>query len=151
MFVGDWIARRAALTPTKIALIDAINGRVITYRGWDEQVNRTARFLREGLGIARGDRVAILAANSVDYLDIWFALGALGGILQNLNWRLAVPELKRILVDAEPRALVYSDEFAPQVDALRGAIPSIQHWVAVDTPCGSHDLALGLRSGYPAG
>jgi fatty-acyl-CoA synthase len=44
MYVGDWLGRRAKLTPNKVALIDTIGGRDITYREWFWQANRTARF-----------------------------------------------------------------------------------------------------------
>ncbi len=104
MFIGDWLGRRANLTPDKVALIDATGAaeRSITYAEWHRQALRTQHFLVDELGVTKGDRVAVLAANSVEYLDVWFALGKQGAILQNLNWRLAVPELERVLLDAEP-------------------------------------------------
>ena len=43
--------------------------------------------------MTKGDRVAVLAHNSVEYLDLWFACGKLGAILQTLNWRLTPREL----------------------------------------------------------
>ncbi len=149
MFVGDWLGRREKLSPHKVALIDTIGGRAITYRDWFRQMNRTAHFLADELGVAKGDRVAVLASNSVAYLDIWFALGVLGGILQNLNWRLAVPEMERVLLDAEPVALVYSGEFGEQVNALRGRLPSVKHFVALDAPAGTDDLPISRRETYP--
>ena len=43
--------------------------------------------------MGKGDRVAILAHNCVEFLDVWFACGKLGAILQALNWRLTAGEL----------------------------------------------------------
>ncbi|NTV63826.1 MAG: long-chain fatty acid--CoA ligase, partial [Oscillochloris sp.] len=44
MFLGDWLRRRALLTPEKVALIDAEAGMVpVTYRAWDESAGRTAK------------------------------------------------------------------------------------------------------------
>jgi hypothetical protein len=58
MYIGDWLARRAMLSPSKIALIDATDGgRPITYREWNRAANRTAHFLRAQLGVGKGDRV----------------------------------------------------------------------------------------------
>lgn len=152
MFIGDWLGRRAKLTPDKIALIDATGAteHAITYAEWHSQAIRTERFLVEELGVRKGDRVAVLAANSVAYLDVWFALGKQGAILQNLNWRLAVPELERVLLDAAPVALLYSSEFGPQVDALRGCIPSIRHWVAFDQAMQPADLLFSRRDSHPS-
>ncbi len=120
MYIGDWLARREMLTPNTIALVDTLNGnRRITYREWNRAANRTANFLRERCGIQKGDRVAVLAMNSVEYLDLWFACGKLGAILQTLNWRLTPRELAGLIADATPRVLFYGADFVSQVDELR--------------------------------
>jgi fatty-acyl-CoA synthase len=149
MFIGDWLGRRNNLTPHKVALIDTISGRQITYRAWFQQMNRTAHFLAAELGVGKGDRVAMLATNSVGYLDIWFALGTLGAIMQNLNWRLAVPELERVLADAEPVALIYSEEFREQVNALRGRLPCVKHYAALGAAAEPADMPFARRESYP--
>src|SRR6478609_8941533 len=102
MFLGDWLQRRAMLTPGKVALVDAIHGnQPITYRQWDRSANRTARLL-QSLGVGKRDRVAVLAYNSVEYLDILFACGKLGAILQTLNGRLTPRELGALILDGAP-------------------------------------------------
>jgi fatty-acyl-CoA synthase len=149
MIVGDWIGRRAQLTPNKVALVDTLNGnRPITYREWSRAVNRTARFLQEHLGVRKGDRVAVLAHNCVEYLDIWFALGRIGGILQNLNWRLTPYELEGLLADAAPVALIYGSEFVAQVNALRGRVPSVRHYVALGEPAALDDIHFTEREAF---
>jgi fatty-acyl-CoA synthase len=119
----DWLGRRAALSPDKIALVDVTRGRrePITYRAWDRQVNRTARWLRDALGVRRGDRVAVLAKNSVAYLDLLFACGKLGAVLQTLNWRLTPAELRALLAPAPPALLAYGSSTREQVLALEAA------------------------------
>lgn len=149
MIVGDWIGRRAQLTPNKVALVDTLNSnRPITYREWSRAVNRTARFLAERLGVRKGDRVAILAHNCVEYLDLWFALGRLGGILQNLNWRLTPYELEGLLRDAAPVALVYGSEFVSPVNALRGKTPGLKHYVALGEAAGADDVLFEEREAF---
>lgn len=129
-FVPDWLVKRASLSPQRIALYDTITMRDISYREWDAAANRTAHLLR-ALGVVQGDRVAVYATNCVEYLDIWMACGKLGAILQNLNWRLTVPELAHLINDAAPRLLVYSDDFIAQVNDLRPNLTSVQHYVAL--------------------
>jgi fatty-acyl-CoA synthase len=120
MHIGDWLARRAALTPDKIALVDNLRGgRTITYREWNRTANRTAHFLRERLGIGRGDRVAVLSMNNVETLDLLFACGKLGAIFLPLNWRLTPVELGRYLADTTPAVLVYGPEMRATCEALR--------------------------------
>lgn len=150
MITHDWLAKRAALTPDKLAILDTITGERHTYRGWNARANRTAHWLREGLGVCQGERVAVLATNCMEYLDTWFALGKIGAVLQNLNWRLAVPELRAILADAAPVALIYSGEFIAQVQALQPQLPDLPHWIALETPAHPDHLSFADRDGFPA-
>ncbi len=150
MYIGDWLARRETLTPDKVALVDTIAGRRITYRQWNRQTNRLANWLREDLGVHKGDRVAVLAMNCVEYLDVWFACGKLGAILQNLNWRLAVPELESLINDAAPTTLIYGEDFVEQINALRGRVAGVRHFVALGTQAGADDPPFATRDRYPA-
>jgi fatty-acyl-CoA synthase len=135
MYIGDWLARREMLTPNKVALVDTLNGnRRITYREWNRAANRTANFLREELGVRKGDRVAVLAMNCVEYLDVWFACGKLGAIMQTLNWRLTPRELAGLIADATPRVLLYGADFVSPVEALRAlnATPALTLALSLD-------------------
>ncbi len=132
MYVNSWLTRRASLTPNKTALIDTNDGdRQITYRELNHQTNRTAHFLRQRLYVERGDRVAVLAMNCVEYLDLWFACGKIGAVIQLLNWRLTPRELAALVADATPRVLVYGPDFAGVVDELRGQVACVKHFVAL--------------------
>jgi fatty-acyl-CoA synthase len=144
--VGDWLYRRTALSPDALALIDATTPehRRITYREWNASANRVANFLA-GLGVKKGDRVAVLAKNSVAYLDIWFALGKLGAILQNLNWRLSGAELAILTADAAPTVLIYEDEFAHLLPSRESPGSNDPHLVVLD-----HDTVLPPATHYPS-
>lgn len=133
MIIGDWLAHREQLSPDKVALIDASNDdRPITYRAWNRATNQTAHLLR-ALGIGKGDRVAVLAHNCVEFVDLWFACGKLGAVLQPLNWRLTTVELHGLLADATPAVLVYGPDFIQQVQTLRSEPASVRQYVALDT------------------
>ena len=134
MIIGDWLAHRAQLTPNRVALIDTTGGarRPISYRAWNHAANRTATLLREQFGVRKGDRVAVLAMNCVEYLEIWFACGKLGAILQNLNWRLTPAELAVLLDDAAPNLLIYGPDFVAQAAALRALPCGVAHFAALD-------------------
>jgi fatty-acyl-CoA synthase len=152
MYINNWLTRREVLTPDRVALIDTLHDRRrITYREWNRTVNRTAHFLRDGLGVRKGDRVAILAMNCVEYLDLWFACGKIGAIIQLLNWRLTPHELGGLLADATPTVFIYGPDFVPQTDALRAGAPSVRHFVALDHPVQAGDEAFADRERYPDG
>src|SRR4051812_6166254 len=151
-FIGDWLGRRDLLSPYNVALIDAQDGhRAITYREWNAQANRTAHWLR-ALGIGEGDLVAVLAQNCVAYLDIWFACGKLGAIVQTLNCRLTAHELCGLLADTTPALLVYGLDFVPHVQAIRSEVSALAHYAAVDAAgqAAPDDHTLAERDAQPA-
>jgi fatty-acyl-CoA synthase len=115
----DWLARRAELSPSKIALVDPERGERISYREWNRRAELTARGLVSA-GVGRGDRVAVLAENSLEVLDLLFACGKLGAAFVPLNWRLADPELERLMAHARPRLLVADATFAERAADLAG-------------------------------
>src|SRR5712692_8321337 len=124
MDLSDLIARNAAFTPDKVAVRHA--GGALTYAAFAARITAAARALKSLLGIGRGDRVAVLAANHPDYLVLLYACARLGALLVPLNWRLAVPEQLFILTDASAKALFVQEVFAAVVPPLRQAQPDIR-------------------------
>jgi fatty-acyl-CoA synthase len=114
--VQGWIETHAACTPHKPAL--RWQGADITYAELARRIERTTAALA-ARGIRRGDRVAILAYNCPEYLDILFACARLGAVLVTLNWRLAPPEWGYILEHSGTKLLVHDAEFAAGLDGLK--------------------------------
>ena len=71
----DWIAHFGRRTPDKVAVIDLASERRLTYAQFDIRISRLAAHLRDRLDIKRGDRVAVLALNTTDTLEVQFACG----------------------------------------------------------------------------
>ncbi len=152
VFFGDWLQRRASLSPNKTALIDARHDdKAITYSEWNRRTSKLANYLRDGLEVRKGDRVSIYAMNRVVYLDALFACNKLGAILHVLNWRLTPRELTPIIDDVTPRVLLYSGEFISQVDALSGQARSVQRFVGLDEVASDgHTLWPRERDNWPS-
>jgi fatty-acyl-CoA synthase len=123
MYAFDWLAKRADLTPNKVALVDAATGREFTYAQFNERASRFAEFLRNQCNIQSGDRVAVLAHNSSDYFEMLYGSAKIGAILVPLNWRLAAPELTYMLDDCAARVLIAGPEFADTARDLQGQVP----------------------------
>ncbi|NJN68406.1 MAG: long-chain fatty acid--CoA ligase [Chloroflexaceae bacterium] len=127
----DWLSRRARLTPRRVALIDASTGQQITYAEWNRRANQVAHALHH-LGLRKGDRVAVLATNSLEYLDILFACQKSGCVLQALNWRLAPAELEKLIQVAAPRLLIYSQNMTTRVTEICAhASMVVEHQVVI--------------------
>lgn len=123
MYIGDWLGKRELLTPDRLALVDDTTGLRYSYRQLNARANRLAAVLRHACGVCKGDRVAILARNRIEYLDALFATGKLGAILLPLNWRLTAPELAYQIGDSSPRVLIADPEFAPVVRDVQAQAP----------------------------
>ncbi len=115
MNLADPIDKWAALTPDRTAIIDAISDRRITFAELKNRIEKLAGGLKE-LGVKRGDRVAVLSTNSIEYFEIYYACALAGYIAQPMNWRLSAEEIARILVDGSPTVLVTHGDFAELAD-----------------------------------
>lgn len=127
MHAADLLSSRARLTPEREALLDAASGNRYTYRELNERACRAANFLRANYAVQPGDRVAILAYNSVAYLDLLYGLAKIGAVLTPFNWRLTARELSYIASDCQPKVLLCGPEFTGVLAELlsKVEIPSI--------------------------
>ena len=104
----DWIRYRSKYAPEYEALIDLNSGRRYDYSAMDARVDRAASYLQNTLGVAAGDRVAVLCMNDSDVFELQFACQRVGAVFLPINWRLAVQEIVFICSDATPDVLVLS-------------------------------------------
>ena len=121
MLIPDWLVKQAQQFPDKTALVDLFSGRKVSYTQLNERASRCAEFLRDQWGLKPGDRLAVLAHNSAEYVELLYACGKLGMLMVCLNWRLSANELRGIVEDAQPLAIVFGTEFEPAGLALADA------------------------------
>jgi fatty-acyl-CoA synthase len=115
----DWIGHHARHRANKEAIRDLGTERRFTYGDLDRRVDAMAAYF-ESLGIGRGDRVAILSHNGIEFFDLQFACARTGSIAVMLNWRLTVTELEYILNDSSPKLLLHDASFAESAADLKG-------------------------------
>jgi fatty-acyl-CoA synthase len=112
--LGDILRRTAARTPGKTAVIC---GEVRwTYAELDRITNRFANGLA-ALGVARGDRIAIVSRNSHAFVVLRFALARLGAVLVPINFMLNADEVAYVLRHAGARLLAVGPDFVPLATA----------------------------------
>lgn len=128
MHAADLLSKRAYLTPERIALVELETGERFTYSELNERANRLANFLRGELGVQPGDRVSILARNSIVYIDLFYGLPKIGAIFAPFNWRLTSRELTFMLNDLEPKVLIAEPEFVPVVEEMKADV-RVGHYV----------------------
>ena len=147
MISGDVLGERARLSPDKVALVEVATGRRFTYSELDARAKSAARTLTEGLGLKKGDRVALLAGNCVEFLDVFFACGKTGVVLVPLNTRQTAGELEGVVSDAEPKALIYGETFEETVEDLLRRVRGVRA-VPLDAPAGPGATAAPVRRAH---
>ncbi len=114
--IYDWLAYHARYNADSPACVDLGTGRRFTYAEINDRSTRLATGLAAEHGAGKGDRVAIIAANSTDFYELMFACWKLGALFMPLNWRLHAREIAALLAHGEPRVLFCDQEFAPLIE-----------------------------------
>ncbi|MDZ7667910.1 MAG: long-chain fatty acid--CoA ligase [Gammaproteobacteria bacterium] len=143
--IVDWIAHNAANLPAKTAAIELPSGRRRSYADMHDRVGRIARWLTD-LGVERGDRVGMLALNSIDTLDIIFATWRIGAVHLALNFRLTAGELDYIIGNAEPKVMIFDAELTETVAALS---VTVEHLIDTDGQGGESDFEGRIAQAEP--
>jgi acyl-CoA synthetase (AMP-forming)/AMP-acid ligase II len=152
--LGEVVSVSAALYPGKIGARDLT--RAMTFRQWNERACRLANALL-GAGLRHGDRIAVLAYNCVEWLEIYVAAAKAGLVAVPINFRLLAPEIRYIVQDAGASALIVQDELVERVEAIRAdlAIPAANyvHFGGRHAPAGYRsyeDLLARAAASEPA-
>jgi acyl-CoA synthetase (AMP-forming)/AMP-acid ligase II len=114
--LADIVRRNARLYPGRAAIVDGS-----TVRSHLDLHSRACGLAHGigALGLERQDRVAVLSRNRAEFLELYAACELGAFILVGLNWRLALPELARILSDCGARVLFHEAPFAEAAAQLR--------------------------------
>jgi len=126
---GDLIKRGRALYGDQLAL--RFEGRSFTFA---EQAARMFRLANALLarGLKKRERVAILARNCSEYVEIFGACEVAGFVAINLNSRLAQAELAAICQDSQPAVLIFARDFAKEAQAIATQVGSIRIRIGIN-------------------
>lgn len=132
--IGEMLARNARLYPEECALVERTPAegkrKEITWRQFDEEANRCANALI-ARGVAKGEKVCLLMMNSIDWLIAYFGIIRTGAWAVPLNFRFTAEEIRYCAEVAEPRAMIFGEEFTERIDAIRDRLPTIKHYIFV--------------------
>ncbi len=138
--LGEIIGVNARLHPERLAVKDS--RRALDYARWEERANRLANALG-GLGLAKGDRVAVYAANRIEWAELYAACAKSGVVAVPVSFRLTGPEVRYILEDSGATALFADAEL---VDAVAGVLDGTAVAPAARVQIGGTRLAAGFRA-----
>lgn len=130
--IGDQLRRHARSRPDRVAIISygPTGRRVCTYGELDRLANAVAHFLLDA-GVRRGDRVAVMARNSVEAVAAYYGALKVGSAFTGVNVLHGSEEVAAQLAHAEPAAVLAGEEFTALVDGLRARTPSVTAWITL--------------------
>src|SRR5262245_34202681 len=117
--IAEALGAYARLFPDRVGARDL--DRAMSFRVWYQRSCRLANALR-GLGLAKGDRVCILAYNCVEWLEIYAATALAGLIAVPINFRLVAPEIAFIAEDCEARAIIVQNDLLGAIESVRSGL-----------------------------
>ena len=121
----DYIGYHARVRPQRRAVVDLRSGESVDYRVLNALVARTAGLLQDRLGEPLGERVALVARNSLDSILLHYACERTGAIFTPLNWRLSAVELQALVADAAPKLIVCEPEFGDLLGPALASCPGV--------------------------
>lgn len=130
MFLGDLIRRNRTLFPDKPAFI--FEGKRFTWSEADERINRLANALL-GLGLERGDHVAVLSKNCHEYFETYFGCSRSATICTAFNYRLTPHELHYVIDNSEAKVIIVSDEFLDTFEEIRPNLKMAKDYIVIGT------------------
>ena len=158
MVITELLERNAKLYPTDTALVEVNPAvkpqpnqtwreysliettpggryrREMTWKDFDTKANRFANLLLTR-GVKKGDKVAILLMNCLEWLPIYFGILKTGALAVPMNYRYTAEEIRYCAELADVDVLVFGEEFITRVDAVREKLPQIHNWFYVGEAC----------------
>ena len=113
---GEIVAMNAYLFPDKVGARDLT--RSLTFRRWNDRSCKLANAL-VGLGLQKGDRIAVLAYNCLEWLEIYAAMAKAALVFVPINFRLVGSEVQYIVENAEAKAIIVQDDLLDRIETIR--------------------------------
>ena len=130
--IGEMLARNARMYPQKTALVERMPAenkrREITWSEFDRQADKFSQALRE-IGVEKGDRVVHLMHNSIDWLVAYFGIVRTGAWVVPLNFRFTADEIKYCADVAEPKVVLFGEEFTERIEAVKDVLEYVQAYI----------------------
>lgn len=140
--LGDQLYRHSKNQPDRLAVAyfsrEGVCLNRLTYYELNQRVNQVANSLGR-LGVSRGNVVAIMSGNSLDYALMYLAAAKLGAVTTGINCNFQPDEITYQIQHAEPVAMMVQAPYAERVDQQRDRLPSIQHFILSDSDVGLRD------------
>ncbi len=145
MLVSDFLRRAVHLYPEREAVVCGDVRE--TYAQFQERVNRLANALT-GMGVQKGDRVALLSPNCHRFLECFYGVTAIGAALVPLNYRLVPSDFTYIVNHSEATVFIVDAELLPVAEQIRPELTGVKHFLTWSEGGAGAGGANGTRPGW---
>ena len=147
--IRELLEAQVERSPDKEFLFIESDGRVFTYRQFNDQVNRAVGTLGS-LGVKKGERVSLLLTNRAEYLVFYFACFKIGAWAGPVNALLKPKEIAFIIADSEAGTVVTQPDLLPHLDEARERVKSLRNVIVVgDDDSWSIETSSGTGKSNP--
>lgn len=133
MNTSEFLMIASSVVPDRVAMV--CEGQSRTFAQLQDRVSRLANALQE-MGVAKGDRVSIMALNSMQYVEIYYACAKLGAVFVPLNYRAKKEELSYMCNNSETSVLFVGVRYLDLAAAIRPDLKTVRHFICIDARAG---------------
>jgi fatty-acyl-CoA synthase len=126
LLVSDFLNRAVKLYGTKEAIVDG--DQRFTYAEYGARAYQLAHALA-GIGVRKGDRVAILSPNSHHFMEAFYGVSAIGAVIVPINYRLIASDFEYILNHSASKVLLADSEMTDVIDGIRPRLNTVEHFI----------------------
>ena len=148
MLITEILAENARRFGPEAALVERLPAeqkrKTLNWQEFDDQANRLAQALI-GRGISKGDKVALLMTNCLEWLPCYFGILRTGAVAVPLNFRYESEDILRCVRTSESIALIYGEEFVERIDRIK---PDLDEIVRIYIFAGTETPALQAALSY---
>jgi acyl-CoA synthetase (AMP-forming)/AMP-acid ligase II len=134
MNIVDLVEKNAQLYPDHTAYVEIRPltkvRKEISWMGFQERTNRLANALL-ARGIGKGQSVFLLARNSINWLESYFAVLKTGAWIVPLNFRFTNDDILFCASVAKPAAFILDEDYAGRIEEIRTSMPTIQSYISI--------------------
>ncbi len=131
MNIAEFITLSSAICPDRVAVV--FEGKRSSFSELNERINRFANAMA-GLGMGKGDKLAMLQVNCSQCVEAYFAAAKLGVIYVPLNFRAKADELTYMINSSEASILLVGRRYFELVNSIRKDTPQVKHHISVEGP-----------------
>ncbi|MBN2808172.1 MAG: AMP-binding protein [Deltaproteobacteria bacterium] len=152
MNYANYACLHARNLPNKTCLIERTPAtgvrRTLTWKEFNQAINRVANYLSQKLQIGRGDYVMHLQNNSLEWLISYYAIIKLGAVVVPLNFRFVGSDIKFAAEVAQPKAFILGSEFLSVVEPVRSELQTVKSFICVGDKIGEGMLDYRELAAY---